>query len=134
MKPLSMYAFPLLRIALSLVFLYFGFQQITAPDVWVDFVPSFLTGTIITATNFVIFNGVLELTLGTFLLIGLYTRISALILSLHLFGITASIGFTPLGIRDFGLAAATLALFLQDVHAYSFDSFDVRRRARTQKG
>ncbi len=133
MKPLSTYAFPLLRIALSLVFLYFGFQQITAPDVWVDFVPSFLTSTIITAANIVMVNGVLELTLGTFLLMGLYTRISALILSLHLFGITTSIGFTPLGVRDFGLAAATLVLFLQNVHPYSIDSFDIRRRTHTQK-
>ncbi len=122
MKSLSNYALPVLRVSLSLVFLYFGFQQIYAPDVWVDFIPSFLTGTILTPTNFVILNGILELTLGTFLLIGLYTRISALILSLHLFGITASIGFTPLGVRDFGLAAATLVLFLSDVHPYSIDA------------
>ncbi len=79
-------------------------------------VPSFMT-----ANNLVIFNAILELTLGTFLLIGLYNRFSSLILSLHLFGIALSIGFTPLGIRDFGLAFATLAVYLFGYDRYSVD-------------
>ena len=30
---------PVLRIALALVFLYFGFSQVINPDAWVGFVP-----------------------------------------------------------------------------------------------
>ncbi|MFH1802487.1 MAG: DoxX family protein [archaeon] len=106
------YAKPLLRIAMSLVFLYFGFQQVYSPDNWISFVPKFLTGAIITANNLVIFNGLLEMSLGIFLLIGIYTRTASLILAAHLFVISLSIGFTPLGVRDFGLSFATLAVFL----------------------
>lgn len=113
---------------MALVFLYFGFQQVYAPDNWTVFVPSFLTSVALTSANIVVFNGILELTLGTFLLIGLYTRFSALVLSLHLLGITLSIGFTPLGVRDFGLAAATFALFLLDDGLLSIDRLSAKRR------
>jgi len=112
MKDLERYGKPLLRIALSLVFLYFGFQQITSPDAWVGFVPGFLVTFGIAAKTIIFMNALLELSLGTLMLLGLFTRFSALILALHLFGIAASLGFNDLGARDFGLACATLAVFL----------------------
>jgi len=115
------YAKPLLRITLALIYLYFGYSQISSPDTWSSFVPEFLTSTFIIANNIVIMNAILELTLGTFLLIGLYTRFSSLVLSLHLFVISFSIGFLPTGIRDFGLAIATLVIFLNGPDEYTLD-------------
>ena len=111
----------LLRISLALVFLYFGISQLTNQTYWIGFVPSFLTTTFLTATKIVTLNGILEVILGTFLLIGLYTRISSLILSLHLAAITLSIGFNPTGIRDFGLTMATLTIFLSNLDKYTLD-------------
>ena len=113
---------PLLRIALSLVFLYFGFSQIISPDNWAGFVPNFLNGSIFSANNWVVFNGMLEITLGIFLLIGIYVRFASLILSVHLFFIAISIGFSPLGIRDFGLALATLAVFFNGTDVFCIES------------
>lgn len=111
----------LLRIALSLVFFYFGYSQIAHPDFWVGFIPDFVLGFGLSANNFVVFNGMMELVLGLFLLLGIYTRFASLILSLHLFGIAGSIGFSPTGIRDFGLAFATLAVFLFGPDKWSLD-------------
>ncbi|HLC31157.1 MAG TPA: DoxX family membrane protein [Candidatus Nanoarchaeia archaeon] len=121
MHNLEKYAPPLLRITLSLVFLYFGYQQITAPAEWAGFVPNaaLLFGT--SATTIVIGNALLELSLGTLLLLGLYTRFSSLILSLHLFGIAFSLGFNDLGVRDFGLAVATLVIFLNGADFLTLD-------------
>lgn len=110
-----------LRISLALVFLYFGFSQVFNPDKWVGFVPEFVVPSFMTPNNLVIINAIVELTLGLFLIVGLYTRFSALILCLHLFGITLSIGFTPLGVRDFGLAFATLTLYLLGPDNYTID-------------
>lgn len=110
-----------LRISMSLVFLYFGFQQVSSPDSWIGFVPQFLTGAILTANNLVVLNGIVELSLGLFLLLGLYTRFSSFILAIHLFGIALSIGISPLGIRDFGLSLATLVIFLNGSDNYSLD-------------
>ena len=59
--------------------------------------------------------------LGTLMLVGLYTRVSSFILALHLFGIAFSIGFNSLGIRDFGLAFATLVVFLNGVDELCLD-------------
>lgn len=112
---------PLLRIALSLVFLYFGFSQIYSPDNWTSFVPSFVTNFGLSANNLIMINGVTELILGLFMISGLYTRFASLILSIHLFGIAFSIGFSPIGVRDFGLAFSTLAVFLNGPDEYTLD-------------
>ncbi|MEK6792490.1 MAG: DoxX family protein [Nanoarchaeota archaeon] len=111
----------ILRVSLALVFIYFGFQQVRDPSSWSTFVPDFLKVSGISGNNVVLLNGVLELVLGTFLIIGLYVRFSALILAIHLFGIAFSIGFTPLGVRDFGLAFATLALYFYGYDKYTLD-------------
>ena len=110
-----------IRVALALVFLYFGFQQALHPNDWASMVPQALTSHYITATNIVMLNSLLEFILGTFLLIGLYTRFAALILGLHLVGITFSLGFNPVGVRDFGLAITTLALYWHGADQYTLD-------------
>ena len=111
----------ILRISMSLVFLYFGYQQISSPDSWIGFVPEFLTKSFLTPNNLVLANGILEISLGIFMILGLYTRFASLILSLHLFGIAFSIGYVPTGVRDFGLAFATLVVFLNGADIYTLD-------------
>lgn len=110
-----------IRIALALVFLYFGFQQALHPNNWASQVPLVLTNSIITATNIIMVNSALELILGTFLLLGLYTRLATLILGLHLVGISFSLGFNPVSVRDFGLAITTLALCWHGPDSYTLD-------------
>jgi uncharacterized membrane protein YphA (DoxX/SURF4 family) len=122
MNKIEKFAIPVLCVTMGLVFLYFGFQQIYSPDNWATFVPDFLSIGAMTLNNWVMLNGVLELTLGLFLIMGLYTRFSALILSLHLLFIAFSIGFNPLGVRDFGLAIATFVIFLSGAHPYGIDA------------
>lgn len=111
----------ILRISLALVFLYFGIVQLNDPSSWSSYVPEFLDVPGISSNNLVALNGLVEITLGLFLICGLYTRFASLILSLHLFGIALSIGFSPLGVRDFGLAFATLSIFFSGPDRYTFD-------------
>jgi uncharacterized membrane protein YphA (DoxX/SURF4 family) len=122
MASARMLAPAVLRISLALVFLSFGFMQVKSPDDWVGFVPAFLTTWSLTANNFVMLNAFVELTLGMFMLLGLYLRFSSFILALHLFGITFSLGIGPLAVRDFGLAFATLAVFLYGLDAWCVDA------------
>ena len=121
MPNLEKFAKPLLRIAISLVFLYFGYQQISSPMEWAGFVPNFALSSGISAKNLVMMNSILELSLGILLLLGLFTKFASLILSLHLFGITLSLGFNDLGIRDFGLSVATFVVFLNGIDEYCLD-------------
>lgn len=117
----------ILRWGLTLVFLYFSFQQMINPAAWADLVPKFLTSSFLSANNFVMLNAILELTLGLFLALGIYTRFSSLILSVHLFFIALSMGFTPTAVRDFGLAIATLVIFLNGPDRYTID-WNVKNR------
>ena len=118
---LEKYSKPILRVALSLVFLYFGFQQITSPFEWTGFVPEYALNFGIAAEKIVLANAILELSLGALLLIGLYTRMSALILAVHLSLITFSLGLNDLGARDFGLTFATFVIFLNGADEFCLD-------------
>src|SRR3989344_4463620 len=71
----------------------------------------------------VLLNGAFETLLGVCLAFGLFVRYAALALALHLFVIIFEIGLTAIGVRDFGLALATLALAL-----YGSDSFALSPR------
>lgn len=101
----------LLRLSLSFVFLWFGFSQLSNAAMWVSYVPTGATH-IMTAGTLVLLNGLLEVTLGTLLAFGIFSRSVALILALHLLVISSSFGFTAIGVRDIGLSLATLSLFL----------------------
>lgn len=111
----------ILRFSLGLVFLYFGINQVINPDNWVGYIPGFLNGVIITANNLVMINGLMEIILGIFMILGLYLRFSSLALGIHLLFISFSLGFTPIGVRDFGLAMVTLVVFLDGIDKYCLD-------------
>ena len=64
LKNLEKYSKPILRISLSLLFLYFGYQQIISPEDWIGFVPSIALIIGLSAKTLVIMTAVLELVLG----------------------------------------------------------------------
>lgn len=109
----------ILRWSMGLVFLIFGMMQLYAPTNWTGYLPGFLAGS--WSALFVIANGSLEIFLGLFILFGLYTRVASIILGFHLIGISFSLGFNALALRDFGLAFATLALAFFEPDMYSCD-------------
>ncbi|MEK6895341.1 MAG: DoxX family protein [Nanoarchaeota archaeon] len=109
-----------LRISLSLIFLWFGINQIYSPTNWTGFVPSFVSS-IISPGTVVLMNGALEIILGLFLIFGLYVRFSSFILSIHLLGIALSMGYNAVAVRDLGLAFATLAIFFNGADKWCLD-------------
>ncbi len=118
-EKLKEYAPAVARIGLSLVFLWFGINQLINPALFEGYVPAFL-GTIAHAV--VLGNGIAEVILGLLLFAGLFTRIVALLLAIHLAAITISLGFGEIAVRDFGLFCATLAVAL-----WGEDTFSLRQ-------
>lgn len=101
----------LVRVALALVFLWFGSQQLIDSGMWLRFIPEAVVSALgLSAHTLVHFNGAFEIVFGLALLIGLFPRTSALLLGLHLLSIAFTLGLTPVGVRDFGLALATLSI------------------------
>lgn len=110
-----------LRLGLGLVVIWFGLQQIGNPEPWTGVLPDWTNSLPISQINLVNLNAWFELITGTLLIVGFYTRTIALILSIHLLSIVSAIGYNATGVRDFGLAFAMFALFLQGAGAWSID-------------
>lgn len=103
----------LLRLGLASVFLWFGFSQLMDGIHWVAIVPDWAVNLFrIPPAMIVLANGLFEVLAATFLAMGLLVRFSSFILAFHLLIIAGGFGITANGIRDFGLAIATLSLFL----------------------
>ncbi len=110
---LEPYSPSLLRFGMSAVILWFGIQQLLHASAWTAYVPdSAVAISHLSAVTLVYFNGTFELVFGLLLLFGWQTRIAALLLSLHLFDIMYVVGYGEIGVRDFGLAVATLSVFM----------------------
>src|SRR3989338_10098260 len=113
------------RISLAFVFLWFGLNQLFAPESFVGYLPQWvmphqggMMGPMMMhvynanfqVSYFVILNGIFDSLIGFLLLIGLYTRIAALVAALHLLFIAFSLGYNDIAIRDVGLAIAAFSL------------------------
>jgi len=100
-----------LRIGISLVFIWFGLTNIFSDDL-LAYLPQFAYSLFLQPRTILIINGIFETVFGFFLLIGFFTRVSSFLLTLHLLIIILMLGYNDIAIRDFGLMLATLAIFL----------------------
>jgi uncharacterized membrane protein YphA (DoxX/SURF4 family) len=116
------YAPVVLRIGVCLVYLWFGISQIMNQSRWVAMVPEYASLVPISTENLVLINGISEVVLAILLLIGWRVRIVALLLTIHAFHIMTVVGYTPIGVRDFGIFIAVLSVFLYGADRWSLDS------------
>lgn len=110
------------RIGLSFVLFWFGIQQLSEPSFWIGFVPQEVEKlSPIPLEQIVLINGGVEIILGTLLILGFYTRVVAALSALHLASIAVSLGLTPAGVRDWGLAGAFAGLVFTGGGDFSVD-------------
>lgn len=113
MQKLNKYSPVVLRYGITIVVLWFSIQQFLHTDNWVAYVPDGVVSmSHLSAKMLVYINASFEMLFGFILLLGLKTRISALLLSLHIFEIMYTVGYGEIGVRDFGLAVATFSVFM----------------------
>jgi uncharacterized membrane protein YphA (DoxX/SURF4 family) len=117
-----------LRIGLALVFLWFGYMQLTNTGAWTGLIPTWVTGMSgLEASTLVLFNGSFEIVFGLCLFFGFFTWITSLLLALHMVHIFLTIlmaqGLNGIAIRDFGLAIAAITLFMLNDRIFSIDNW-----------
>lgn len=122
------YAFSVVRMSLALVFLWFGVNQLLYPQDFIGYLPGWTLHLPLGAYGVVYTNGVFEVIFGALLAIGLFTRLSALLLGIHLLGITISLGYNDIAVRDFGLALSMLAVFLHGPDSLCLESRKKKER------
>lgn len=120
------YGVTIIRLGMASVLLWFGLQQLLDGAVWTSYVPeSFIMMTGILATTIVVANGIIEVAFGLLLFLGLFTRVAALLMALHLAGIAISLGYNAVAIRDLGLGAALFGLVFTGAGAFGLDKAKV---------
>ncbi|HLC74808.1 MAG TPA: DoxX family membrane protein [Candidatus Nanoarchaeia archaeon] len=125
MNQYQRYAQPLTRLAIALVFLWFGINQIIVPENFIGYLPEFILAASY-AKNIVLLNGITELILGALLAIGLYTRAVSAILCIHLFTIIISIGYNDIAVRDVGLMLVAFAIALHGPDQWCWDRRNIK--------
>lgn len=110
----------LIRYSLTALFLWFGFQQLTDPSSWITFLPSWTGYFPIPGEMLIQLNGWFEIVAATMLGLGIWTRLVAGVLGLHLIGIAASVG-GAVGMRDLALGLCTVAITLSHPDAQTLD-------------
>ena len=110
-----------LRIGLALVFLWFGSNQLLFTKDWLVWLPQAAFHLPISAEFLVMLNGLMEVALGLFLLLGLFTRFASLLLGLHLIPIILTVGYNDIGVRDFGLMIAMFSLAISGPGKWCLD-------------
>lgn len=99
-----------LRLGLALVFGYAAIGSFLQPDIWIGYLPIFISRLAFAETFLKVFSAV-ELLLAVWLLSGWKSKYSAILAALMLAGIVAA-NFSDLSIffRDFGLIFAAIGL------------------------
>ena len=110
-----------LRLGLAAVFVWFGVSQLLDPGAWIGFVPAFIIHSPIKPETVINLNGWFEMAGAVLLVIGWWVRPVALILAIHLAFIAIETG-GAIGVRDFGLTIACLALALASPDSWTLDS------------
>ena len=123
-EALSDFGALILRIGLAFVFFYFGIDKFIHLEANAAIIRSFAFVPV-NATIFTIFNGVLEVMVGTFLVLGLFSRITAGIASVMLTSIILVFWFKQHIFlqRDIGLLAIALFLLLNGGGRFGFDRY-----------
>ena len=113
-----------LRTGVGIVFLLFGIDKFFHVQNWMAYIPAWLSQYVPTdLTVFMYLQGVIEALLGTFLIIGFWSRTAGFVCAIMLLIFTISLGYNEISIRDFGLFLGALALSLREQIKWSIDGW-----------
>ncbi len=104
----------LLRLGLSIMFLYAAVSAFLTPDEWVGYLPQFMRDIVPAEVLLPVFS-IVELILAAWLLSGLYVTYAALLAAAMLAGIVVfNFQLFAISFRDIGLFFAALALYFEE--------------------
>lgn len=124
---MSLTTYRIIRYTMVFLFLWFGYQQIANPEMWTTYLPEW-TGYFPMPSNMIVqLNGFFEIIFALLLLAGIFTRVAAGLLGLHLLGIAFTVG-GAIGVRDFALAMTSIALAFSKPDEWTVDVKYLRKK------
>jgi uncharacterized membrane protein YphA (DoxX/SURF4 family) len=112
----------IIRVGLGITFLWIGVLIFRNPESWSGYLLPWAAGILpVPLTQAMLGTAFLDIVVGFFLLVDLYTWIAAAFATLHLLLVLATSGITDITVRDIGLLAAAFALLIESLPAqYQF--------------
>lgn len=106
--------FHILRVGVAITFLWIGVLIFRDPEAWGSYLQPWATGLLFTPLKeAMIGTAILDIVIGGLLLVDYFAWIAAALASFHLIIVLVTTGITDITVRDIGLLAATLALFVE---------------------
>ncbi len=122
------YSSLLLRLGLGSTFLYFGiYEKLLKPEITKAIFENLNVTIPIPLGLFITLFGILEVIIGSALILGFYTRIAAIIAALMIGTIIMQLGFLAVP-RDPALFAIALSLIMTGSTILSLDRYFARKR------
>lgn len=122
------YSSLLLRFGLGSTFLYFGiYEKILKPELTRAVFENLNVTIPIPLGLFITMFGILEVIIGSALILGFYTRIAAILAALMIGTIVLQLGFLAVP-RDPALFAIALSLILTGSSIFSLDRYFAKRK------
>jgi len=113
----------ILRLAVGLPFFLLGIDQLLHPQQWIGYLALWAENLLgVEPLQFFFVNGFFDTVLGLLLILGIFTRVCAVIAALHLTGVILNLGYNEIAIRDLGILLAAVVLALTKKVPYSLDS------------
>ncbi len=104
-------SFNILRIGLAVTFLMIGLLILRSPEAWGNYLSPWAMEIVpIPIRQLMILSGIFDILVGSFLLIGFMTRLSAILATIHIIFVLVASGITEVTIRD--IAILTIAAVL----------------------
>ncbi len=111
-------AFHILRVGMAVTFLWIGLLVLKAPEAWGGYIqPWALELLPVPVASLMIGTAVFDLAIGFLLLVNVGTWIVSLFAAVHLAVVLTVGGINAVTVRDIGLLAGALALFIEAVPA-----------------
>ena len=98
------------RWGLGIVFFLFGILQFTSPESFYGYIPAFANNFGMSSATLILLNGILDFAIGVLLLLGIFTRIVAIVAAVHLLVIILGLGWNDITVRDIGLMIVAVAI------------------------
>lgn len=106
-------SFRILRVGIAITFLWIGVLIFKYPEAWGNYLQPWAAGLLpIPIEQAMLGTAILDTVIGIFLLIDMFTWLAALLGIIHLIIVLTVSGITSVTVRDIGLLAATIAIFV----------------------
>lgn len=105
------YAFHILRVGMAITFLWIGVLILQSPEAWGGFLKPWAANLLVLPLKqAMIMTAILDIGIGFFLLIDVFTWFVSLLAAVHLASVLTVSGIDAITVRDIGLLAGAVAL------------------------